>query len=125
MYRNLAPTSLSGVYCIFLFNSILSKDILVCFEIIDLFEYQAFPDTFEIFYHISAATNQDRKKSFLFFQNGLAYTMTFDFENKFSEYIDLTNDDTSGMTYDKDYSQQKLFYSKQTNEFLIGSKHYS
>ena len=146
MYRNSASTSLTGVYCNFLFNSILSKDILVCFysvfhptelqsrsfdpnnnfeELIDLFEYKTFPDTFEIFYHISAATNQDRKKAFLFFQNGLAYTMTFDFENKFSEYIDLTNDDTSGMTYEKDYSQQKLFYFKQTDEFLIGSKLYS
>ena len=136
------PYEFVGVNCIIMLNPENNK-ILVCFYAISFpreIQTKSFNinDDFEEYNeyfgyysnsdggfltpkYISGATNENKEKALIYFVNGNAYKMTFDFINLLSEPIKI-NDDSSYKN--QEYTDHKLFYFKHTQEFICASFQY-
>ena len=136
------PSNFLGVSCIFMAPMDLGKDILVCFYLVtyppqiqtrsfdhtnneDFVEYTQYfkyytPSDTQFSSFISAITDEDKQKALIFYENGNAYVLTFDFEN----YI-LDKDINIRGGFILEYSKNKLFYYKRTKQFFIISGLYN
>ena len=132
---------LSKIKCIFIFSSNLNKNNLVCFfavtynEMIEiearifdqnsgLVEVNKFSKILEktdknldFTNFISVETNKEKTKAFIYLVNGCPYIITFDLENSFSKFNKIIDVNY----FQQSFSQHKLFYLKESNEFLIAS----
>ena len=138
---NLAiPNKIIGINCIFLSTSTINNDILTCFyaiyypteihamsfdpynnftELTELFSYYYKGENFPLIYYISAITNQDKQKALVFGVSENSFWMTFSFEESFSEHKQIFND--SSLSLALIYHKTKIYYFRQTHEFLFSS----
>ena len=139
-YSYINPNSIIGISCLFMSTSKMEHDILTCFysiyypteiqtksfdpnndfnELTELFYCDYKGDDFPFLYYISAVTNQDKKKALLFGLSEKSFWMTFSFDEYFSEHRELFND--SSLYLQKIYDKTRIYYFRQTNEFLFSS----
>ena len=139
--NNDKPESLAGNSCIFMSPSSIDHDILTCFytvyypteihsrsfdpsdnfkELTNYFHYYYNSLDFPTLFYISAITNNDKKKALVFVVSLRSFWLTFDFDNLFSESVELFTDSSEKL--DMTYTQTKTFYFRQTHEFIFLSK---
>ena len=139
-YSYSTPNKIVGISCLFMSTSTMDHDILTCFysiyypteiqtksfdpnnnfnELIELFYCDYKGDDFPFLFHISAETNQDKKKTLLFGVNERSFWMTFSFDESFSEHRELFSD--SSLYLENIYGKARIYYFRQTNEFLFSS----
>ena len=137
------PNGFVGVDCIIMIPSSLNLNILVCFysinyppeiqassfdplnnldELTNYFKYYTYEDTsLQAPSFISGITNEEKQKALIYFVNGYPYKMTFDFDNGFSSPFMIVNNGN----FQKDLSQHKIFYFRETHEYIFASSLYS
>ena len=137
---NGANFEFSGVNCVFMIHPLFDYDILVCFyglyfpaeiqarsfdpnnnfeELNEYYKYYNLNigEGFVFPYFIYAMTNEDKNKAYISFIDSKAYSISFDFENYFSEPLLLSNYNS----YQRNYYYSKLYYFKQTNQYILAS----
>ena len=144
VFHNSSPEKFEGVTCLFMINSSLNREILVCFyhvyhpaeiqarcfdplnnfdELSDLFRYYIHDPSLECFYSIISMTNNEKNIAYIYYTNGYPYMITFDFFNGFSNGTKIIMLDYGNLF--KHYSKHKMLYIGETNEFIIGSGSYT
>ena len=136
-YNN-TPSKMNGVNCIFMKNSTMVYDLLVCFysvyypseiharffdpnnnfeELTEYFQYYHKNDSFFPNY-VSGVTGENKDKALIYIPTDQPNTMTFDLKEGFSEPIRYE----TGNYLSYDYSNNKIFYFRQIHEYLCASK---
>ena len=139
---NKSPDDIEGATCLFIFSPIISDTVLACiYEVVFPFEihirifnpknnFNELNDNFpyfvgnnSIFRNISPyisgiSPNTDKSKIFIYFINeGHPFWLTFDFENKFSNYKENKDIKLNGY-----YPLNKIFYLSEKQEIIVFSR---
>ena len=139
---NKSPDDIEGTTCLFIFSPIINDTVLACiYEVIFPFEihirifnpnnnFNELNDNFHYFLgnnsifknispYISGIThNLDKTKIFIYFINeGHPFWLTFDFENKFSNYKEYKNVKLNGY-----YPLNNIFYLNKKQEIIAFSR---
>ena len=137
--ENTIPSKIMGLNCFFKETSIRDYDILTCFysihfpteihsrsfdsnnsftELTDLFHYYYKSIDFPIIFDILTITNLEKQKVLLLCICEHPFWMTFNFDDLFSEPKLIFNDSS---TLVQKAHKSKLYYFRQTHEFLFSS----
>jgi hypothetical protein len=136
--KGIEPSALTGVSCMFLPNSHFSYEIFTCFysvtynieiqaksfdpennfEVLD--DYSSYYETSftSSISYLSAVTNEDKQRVFIYFLFSEPYWITFDFDNKFSTPSNFNYHSDFGIL--NQYYLNKVFYFRQTHEIVCG-----
>ena len=135
--HNNNPNDFAGPSCLFLYPPSLTHEIFACFystffpteiharvfnpinnfeELTEYFSYFSTDQSLEFFHYIKALTNEDKQKAFIYCNNKIPYSMTFDINNLLSQPYKLKNDDECN--YDPNFPKNKFMYFKESQEFV-------
>ena len=129
---------LSKINCVFMLDSKINRDILVCFYFMSVNKieiqvksfdpkddfnemkknfknYKIKDINFEFNDFFSVMTNKNRNKALIYLINGYPYMVTFDLEKYFTELVKIIDIDI----FNNGYSQYKIFKLIQNNDLCI------
>ena len=134
---NTNPSSLTGVTCLLLSHPSINNNIITCFysvsygieihsksfdpekgldEITYLSHYYHNSSETRIISYISAVTNENKQKIFIYYLNIQPFYLIFDFDNYFSQPIAIIEEINYSVM--SSYYLTKLFYIRQTHEII-------
>ena len=137
--RDINPSSLTGVSCIFLPNSHFSYEIFTCFYSVSFGieihaksfdpenDFEELDDYSSYYYdesftsaiaYISAVPNESKQRVFVYYLSLKPYWIIFEFDNKFSTPSTITYNSSNNIL--DHYYLNKVFYFRQTHEIICG-----